>query len=66
MQEMRATVEAALKRRAESLGSAYALSPEEVALLGLSLGRGLTLEKLADPDAISDEKVGRILGGLIA
>jgi AcrR family transcriptional regulator len=66
MEEMRGTIEAALERRAESSGSTYALPTKDVALLGLSLGRGLTLEKLADPGAISDRKIGQILGGLIA
>lgn len=64
--EMRAIVVRALNDRAQEGRSDIGLPPETIAMLGLALGRGLTLEKLIAPESVPDELVGQVLGGLLA
>jgi AcrR family transcriptional regulator len=54
MAEMREALAHALERRAQEGGAELALPAETLALVLLSLGRGLALEQLADPAAIED------------
>ena len=64
MAEMRDALARALERRAEESGSALALPAETLALVLLSLGRGLGLEQLANPEAIDDD-VAELVASLI-
>jgi AcrR family transcriptional regulator len=65
MTEMRAAVADAVRRRAAESGAAAALDPDLLALLALAAARGLALEKLANPRAVPDETVGKLLGDLL-
>ena len=64
MAEMRESLAAALERRAEATGAPLALPAPTLALVLLSLGRGLGLEQLADPESI-DEGVAALVASLI-
>jgi AcrR family transcriptional regulator len=64
MAEMREALAQALERRARDEDAALALPAETLALVLLSLGRGLGLEQLADPAAI-DESVAELVASLI-
>ena len=64
MAEMREALAEALERRAEESGTALALPAETLALVLLSLGRGLGLEQLADPATIGDD-VAELVASLI-
>ena len=64
MAEMREALAGALERRAEAGGTALALPPDTLALVLLSLGRGLSLEQLADPKGI-DDRVAELVASLI-
>jgi hypothetical protein len=64
MAEMRESLAAALERRAEEGGAPLALPAETLALVLLSLGRGLGLEQLADPETI-DDSVAELVASLI-
>jgi AcrR family transcriptional regulator len=63
--EIRTAMAEALKRRAEATGRELALPPETIALLLLAVGRGLGLEKLADPDSVDDASAARAISSLI-
>jgi AcrR family transcriptional regulator len=65
MDQMRADVAAVVERQAKDADAEPPLSPELIALLVLSLGRGLALEKLARPGAVPDEPIGELLAGLL-
>jgi AcrR family transcriptional regulator len=62
--ELRAALGGALERRAATSGSELQLPPETLALVLLAVGRGLGLEKLADPDAV-DDAVADLVAGLV-
>lgn len=64
MAEMRASLAEALERRAEASGAPLALPAGTLALVLLSLGRGLGLEQLADPESI-DDSVAELVASLI-
>jgi AcrR family transcriptional regulator len=64
MAEMRAKLAAALERRAEAGGTELAIPAPTLALVLLSLGRGLGLEQLADPESI-DDSVAELVAALI-
>jgi hypothetical protein len=63
--EIRTAMAEALERRAEATGSELVLPAETLALLVLAVGRGLGLEKLADPDAVDDASAARAISSLI-
>ena len=63
--EMRTIVVRALEERERRTGSSSGLPLETIALLGLAVGRGLTLERFVDPDAISDRRIGQVMGALV-
>jgi AcrR family transcriptional regulator len=60
MADMRAVLAEALEERARREQVSYGLPLESIALLGLALGRGLTLERFADPAAVSDEMIAQV------
>jgi AcrR family transcriptional regulator len=60
MAEMRDALAQALERRAQDSGAELALPAETLALVLLSLGRGLGLEQLADPETIDDSVAGLV------
>jgi AcrR family transcriptional regulator len=64
--EMRTIVVSALEERALRTGSSSDLPLETIALVGLAVGRGLTLEKFVAPDVISDRTIGDVMGALLA
>jgi AcrR family transcriptional regulator len=64
MAEMRESLAEALERRAEASGAPLALPAPTLALVLLSLGRGLGLEQLADPESI-DDSVAELVASLI-
>ncbi|MEA2399294.1 MAG: hypothetical protein QOK25_2850 [Thermoleophilaceae bacterium] len=65
MKRMRDAIAEAVDRNALESGRAPALPADIVALLLLAAGRGLSLERLADPDAFSDEVVAQLVRGLV-
>jgi AcrR family transcriptional regulator len=64
MAQMRSQIAKALERRASTHGSTLPLPADLIALLGLALGRGLALEKLANPEAVRHEQIAHLLNGL--
>jgi AcrR family transcriptional regulator len=66
MAEMRGVLADALEGRARRENVTYGLAPESIAVLGLALGRGLTLERYADPAAVSDEMIAQVWAGVLA
>jgi hypothetical protein len=62
--EVRDATAAALERRAAASGRELQLPADTLALVLMATGRGLGLEKLADPDAV-DESITGLLSGLI-
>jgi AcrR family transcriptional regulator len=62
--EMREAVAATVARRGDRSEEESSPAPEVVAQLVLALGRGLALEKLADPEAVSDEAFGDVMASL--
>ena len=64
MAEMRQSLAAALDRRAQETGTPLALPAPTLALVLLSLGRGLGLEQLADPESL-DDSVAELVASLI-
>ena len=64
MAEMREALAQALERRAQDSETDLALPAETLALVLLSLGRGLGLEQLADPATI-DDSVAELVASLI-
>ena len=65
MDRMRDVLVSALAARPEQGAAEPALPPETLAMLGLALGRGLTLERFVNPGAVSDRAIGEVLGGLV-
>jgi AcrR family transcriptional regulator len=66
MRQMRETATEALSERAQSEGKQPAIAPGLAAVVGLAIGRGLAMEKLADPDAIDDEPIAQLFAALTA
>ncbi len=66
MREMRESAAAALTQRAHAAGAQPPVAPELAALLGLAIGRGVALEKLADPDGLDHQPVSQLLRRLSA
>ncbi len=64
MREMRQTAATALQSRADAAGTEPPMPPELAALVGLAIGRGLAIEKLADPDGVHHEHIAQLLRGL--
>jgi AcrR family transcriptional regulator len=64
MAEIRTAMAKAIEERAAATGSDLPVPPEMLALVLLAVGRGLGLEKLADPDAF-DDTVATVVGSLI-
>jgi AcrR family transcriptional regulator len=62
--EIRAAMAEAIEQRTQATGNDQVLPPEMLALVLLALGRGLGLEKLADPDAV-DDAVADLVASLI-
>jgi AcrR family transcriptional regulator len=65
MAGMRGVLQDALEERAQRENVTYGLAPENMAVLGLALGRGLTLERFADPAAVSDEMIAQVWAGVL-
>jgi AcrR family transcriptional regulator len=66
MAQMREAIAETLRHRSAQAGAQPALPAEFVALIGLALGRGLALEKFADPEAVDDKRLARLIAGLVA
>ena len=66
MARMRDALADSVDRIAAESGRAPVLPPERAALLLLATGRGLALERLADPDAFGDEVVEELVQGFTA
>jgi hypothetical protein len=64
MARMRAALADSVDRIAAESGRTPVLPPERAALLLLATGRGLALERLADPDAFEDDVVEGLVQGL--
>ena len=64
MRQMRETAAAALRERAHAAGKQPPLPPELAAVIGLALGRGIAMEKLADPDGFPDDSLAPLLAAL--
>ena len=62
--QMREAATEALRERAEAAGKEPAIPPDLAAVVGLAVGRGIALEKLADPDSVEDEAIARLLSAL--
>jgi AcrR family transcriptional regulator len=62
--EIRTAMGEAIERRAEATGADLPLAPEALAVVLLAVGRGLGLEKLADPEAV-DDAVAELISSLI-
>ncbi len=66
MSEMRQAVAAAVDHRRQLAGTINAQpSPDSIALLLLALGRGLALEKLADPSTTPEKPAAELLANLL-
>jgi AcrR family transcriptional regulator len=65
MGEVRERMRVALVERADAAGTELPLPAEQLSLLLSALGRGLLLEKLADPAAVSDDDIGDLLARLV-
>ena len=66
MRRMREATAQALRERADATGKQPAIPVELAAALGLAVGRGLAMEKLADPDAVDDEAIAQLFAALSA
>jgi AcrR family transcriptional regulator len=62
--EIRSAAARAIEERAHATGSDLRLPAETLALVLLALGRGLGLEKLADPEAV-DDSVADLIASLV-
>lgn len=60
MADMRDVLAEALEQRARRDGISHEVPAQSLALLGLALGRGLTLERFADPEAVSDQTIAQL------
>lgn len=58
---IRLTIARLVARNAEEHGIELALGPEEIATAVKALANGIALERIVDPDAISDELFGAVL-----
>jgi AcrR family transcriptional regulator len=65
MAHMRASLASTLEARAAAAGAELPLPADLLALVVLAAWRGLSMEKLADPKAVPDAEIGRLLGGLV-
>jgi len=66
MNDMREAIASSLRDRAERTGLEPPVDPEFAALIVVALGRGLTLEKLADPGTVDDTQVAEFMAALTA
>jgi AcrR family transcriptional regulator len=66
MADMRDVLAGALEERAQRENVSYEIPPQTLALVGLALGRGLTLEQFADPAAVSDQTIGELWTRLLS
>lgn len=64
MTEMRQRIQDVIEQRSPG-ESPTGLSPSFVALLTLAIGRGLALETLVNPQAVSNEEVGKLLAAML-
>jgi AcrR family transcriptional regulator len=64
MAQMRQAVAETIKARAAAAGTEPPLPADLLALMFLAAWRGLSMEKLADPKAVPNAEIGRLLGGL--
>jgi AcrR family transcriptional regulator len=65
MARMREAIAEAVGEKSAASGRAPAVPPETAALLLLATGRGLGLEKLADPESFSDDVVEQLVRGFM-
>lgn len=63
--QLRATAAASLEQRAAERGTTPPLPPDLLAFLGLAIGRGMAMEKLADADAVPEKQLIELLAGLL-
>jgi AcrR family transcriptional regulator len=64
MARMRAAMTASVDRIVAESGRPPPMPPERAALLMLAAGRGLAMERLADPDAFEDDVVEGLVQGM--
>jgi AcrR family transcriptional regulator len=63
---LRARIAAVLARRLEELGLAAPMPVDDVALMAFAMANGVALEAMLEPDAVSDDLLGRMFGLLTA
>ena len=61
---MREAATEALRERASAAGKQSPISPELAAVVGLAVGRGIAMEKLADASSVDDESIAELLAAL--
>jgi AcrR family transcriptional regulator len=65
MRQMREAIREAIEARADLSDAEPPVDPQLAALVVLALGRGLAIERLADPKAVSEKEVGNLLRLLV-
>jgi AcrR family transcriptional regulator len=65
MADMRELLAEAFEERARRDEVSLEIPAQHLAMLGLALGRGLTLERFADPAAVSDQMIAQLWGRLL-